>query len=96
MALLDMHSPQAIIDAIEEFDRVGRDVFLKKYGFGYARQYYLEYKGKRYDSKAIVGVAHGYEFPDRGQLHSSDFSGGKATVKRKLEELGFTVKVLLR
>ncbi len=41
-----------------------------------------------------VGVAHGYEFPNDGALASSEFNGGEATVKRKLEELGFTVCVL--
>jgi 5-methylcytosine-specific restriction protein A len=44
-----------------------------------------------YDSKAIAGVAYGYEFPDRGPLQADDFSGGEATVKARLEQLGFEV-----
>lgn len=47
-----------------------------------------------YDSKAIVGAAFGYQFPDRGPLDAAAFSGGEATVKRKLEELGFEVVVV--
>lgn len=96
MALSDMHSREAILAAIEEFNRLGRGAFLEQRGFGRARRYFLDHDGKSYDSKAIVGVAHGYEFPDKGPLKASDFSGGEATVKRKLEELGFMVRVLGR
>lgn len=93
MGLADLKSRQAVVNAIEEFDKIGREAFLEKYGFGPARRYFLEYHGTLYDSKAIVGVAHGYEFPSHGILHSKDFGGGYATVKRKLEELGFKVSV---
>src|SRR5262249_21254342 len=47
-----------------------------------------------YDSKAILGVAHGFAVPDEGPLRASDFSGGEATVKRRLEDLGFEVRVV--
>ena len=94
MSLAAIRSREAVLKAIEECDRLGRERFRGRYGFGEARRYFLEYKGQRYDSKAIMGVAHGYEFPREGPLRSKDFSGGYATVKRKLEELGFTVVVL--
>ena len=93
MTLSDIQSRKAILAAVEEFNRLGREAFLKKYGFGHALRYFLDFEGKLYDSKAIVGVAHSYEFPDVGPLESSEFSGGKV-VKRKLEELGFKVRVL--
>lgn len=94
MGLHDIKSHKAIRDAVEEFNRLGREAFLEKYNFGHARQYFLDIEGRLYDSKAIVGVAHGYEFPGEGPLRPSDFSGGEATVKHKLEELGFQVHVL--
>jgi len=47
--------------------------------------------GKLYDSKAIVGAAYGYAFPDDGPLRAEDFSGGEATVERVLSDLGFEV-----
>ena len=41
--------------------------FLARYGYGRAKRYFVvERDGKRYDSKAIFGVALGYEYPDRG------------------------------
>jgi hypothetical protein len=94
MALSDISDPGSVLQAISEFDKIGRRSFLAKYGFGRARRYFLIYGEKRYDSKAIAGVAHGYQFPEEGPLTSDAFSGGDATVKPKLEELGFEVEFL--
>ncbi len=77
--------------AIEEFDRLGRAPFLAKYGFGPARDYFILHDGRRYDSKAICGAAHGYDRPTEGPLPSASFSGGDATVARLLERLGFAL-----
>jgi 5-methylcytosine-specific restriction enzyme A len=52
MALSDL-TASAVVKAIEEFDQLGRDSFLKKYGFGRARGYVLQKDGHSYDSKAI-------------------------------------------
>ena len=94
MALSQLTSTRAVIQAITEFDRLGRDRFLEEYGFGRARRYFLEYDGRLYDSKAIVGVAHGFQMPSKGPLNCHDFSGGARTVQVKLEELGFDVRVV--
>ena len=94
MPLGDISSRAAILQAVAEFDREGQKAFLSKYGFGPAHRYFLAYGDKLYDSKAIVGVAHGYQFPEQGPLQAGEFSGGDQTVREKLEELGFTVKVL--
>lgn len=91
MALKDLSQRFAVLKAIQEYDQKGRDAFLREHGFGPARSYFLVYQGKRYDSKAIAGVAHGYQFPDKGPLHSWDFSGGENTVMAKLISLGFEV-----
>ena len=76
MALADLTDSTAVVKAIEEFDSLGRQAFLDKYGFGESRGYFLRHEGKHYDSKAIVGAAHGFQYPDRGQLRSTDFTGG--------------------
>lgn len=90
-SLHELTSRTAIMQAIDEYDRIGRDEFLARYGFGRARSYFLRYNGRNYDSKAIAGVACGFQHPEWGPLKPEDFSGGEATVQRKLESLGFEV-----
>ena len=67
--------------------------FLEKYGFRPAREFWLKYQGRRYDSKAIVGVACKYIPGSAGPLKPREFSGGRETVQRLLEGLGFEVDV---
>jgi 5-methylcytosine-specific restriction enzyme A len=51
-------SAEAVFTAMDEFDRLGSQGFLEKYGFGPAKTYFALRDGKRYDSKAIFGVAY--------------------------------------
>ena len=81
----------AVGAAMDEYDELGSDAFLAKYGYGRARAYFVERDGKTYDSKAIAGVAVGKQHPNRGPLRSDEFSGGDATVRAKLEALGFKI-----
>jgi 5-methylcytosine-specific restriction enzyme A len=80
---------ESILSAVAEFDAAGRDAFLDRYGFEPARAYVLVHDGREYDSKAIFGAAHGYATGE--PLSASDFSGGAASVGRRLTALGFTV-----
>src|SRR5690349_13507559 len=96
MSLSDLTSSRAVDQALDEFDQLGRDAFLAKYGFGQPREYFVRRGSHLYDSKAIVGAAFGYQHPDRGALRPDEFSGGETTVQAKLEELGFDVVVVRR
>lgn len=89
MAITDV-TAGAVMSAIAEFDRLGRDAFLNEYGFGESRRYRIRHAGKLYDSKAIVGVAHGY-LPGQRPLPPSEFSGGVAHAAGVLRRLGFEV-----
>ena len=80
-----------MLKAIAEADELGREGFLEKYDFGPSRSYFLRHDGTDYDSKAILGAARGYQYPDRGPLGAHDFSGGEKTVERALKRLGFDV-----
>lgn len=79
MALADLTDPNAVRLAIQEYDELGREAFLARYGFGPARDWVLVYDGQHYDSKAIAGAAHGYQHPDQGPLKPADFTGGRHT-----------------
>jgi 5-methylcytosine-specific restriction protein A len=89
--LSDLTDRDAVNKAMGEFDIIGREAFLKKYGFGTARTYFIERDGRRYDSKAVAGAALSYQFPGRGHLSGGDFSGGERTVARQLGKLGYPV-----
>jgi 5-methylcytosine-specific restriction protein A len=93
VTLADVTRP-GVLTAIAEYDRVGRDQFLRSTGFRRARDYYLEFDGRLYDSKAIVGYAHGV---DTGTpLRPSDFSGGDKTVAARLRSLDFIIRQFRR
>ncbi|GGS48809.1 YDG/SRA domain-containing protein [Actinokineospora fastidiosa] len=81
---------ESVRRAVAEFDRLGGDEFRSTYGFGPARKYVLVHEGRAYDSKAIVGVAHG--FATGTFWRAADFTGGLASVVRVLQDLGFDVR----
>ena len=83
-------SADAVRAAITEYDEIGAEAFHKKYGFGPAQDYYLVDNGRRYDSKAILAAAQGFQHPESGPM-PNQFSGGKP-VKKALERLGFIVE----
>lgn len=89
MALVDL-TAEAVNAALDEYDRLGGEDFLAKYGFGPARDYFVIRDGKAYDSKAIAGAAHGY-LPGGAPLQADQFNGGHATAVRRLRLLGFHV-----
>jgi MoxR-like ATPase len=91
VSLRDLTDPNAVVKAIAEFDEIGRDAFLDKYGFSPAREFVLVRDGRAYDSKAIVGAAHGFQWPDVGPLDHAEFNGGEQTTY-KLRRLGFAVE----
>lgn len=93
MPLSELTDPTAINAAMDEFDTLGRDNFLKKYGFRPSRSYFVMRATKRYDSKAIVGAAFAFQHPQRGHLRPDQFNGGDDTVRALLEKLGFQMEV---
>lgn len=88
--IADLTDPASVQRAIKEYDDVGRDAFLHRYGFGPSVFYDLVHKEKQYPPKAIAGVAYGYQYPDRGALTCKQFHSGRDT-NRALERMGFKV-----
>jgi hypothetical protein len=87
MRLSDV-TAESVHRAIAVCDRLGREAFRHEYGYQAALEYELEYEGRRYDSKAIVGVAYLFA---TGEPPRRNFTGGEQTVVRRLHQLGFTV-----
>jgi hypothetical protein len=79
-----------VVRAIMEYDRLGQEQFLAEHGFGRATAYLLIYRGRSYDSKAILGVA--YKFATGVRIGAHDFSGGVHGAAGVLRKLGFEVR----
>jgi 5-methylcytosine-specific restriction enzyme A len=88
VALSDV-TRESVVMAMQEYDESGREAFLARHGYGQTRSYLLVEGGKSYDSKAIVGVAHGYA--TGRALRPADFAGADRSVGRLLISRGFTV-----
>ncbi len=84
-----VHS-EHVLSAMGECDELGDDEFLSRHGFTRAKSYVLWHKGRAYDSKAILGVAHGYA---TGTVAAADeFTGDNDEAAKKLTHLGFDIE----
>jgi 5-methylcytosine-specific restriction enzyme A len=90
MAFWDVVQASHVRQAVAEYDLLGQDEFLSRYGFGRARAYLLIVGGGSYDSKAVLGVAYGYA--TGRMLSPGDFSGGAKHAAGVLRDLGFEVR----
>ena len=86
----DLTDRDAVERAIAEFDQLGRDAFLHKYGFGEARDFFLVTEEGRYDTKPIFAAA--YEYQHGVPVSSKDIHGGPRAAAGRLAELGYTVE----
>jgi len=89
----DLTSREAVLEAIAEYDELGRDAFLQKYGFDRSRYFVVAYEGKEYDSKPLLGAGYAHQFPDAEPPRAGEFSGGNET-RRILERLGFALTMV--
>ena len=89
MAKWDSVQPHHVRQAATEYDQLGQDEFLARHGIGPAHAYLLILDDKRYDSKAILGVAYGYA--TGRPLGPHDFSGGVRGAAGVLCALGFEI-----
>ena len=81
---------ETILRAMKEFDQLGRDAFLRKYGRRGSDSYWIKHRGNHYDLKAIWGAAHVHA--GMQQPHRNLGTGQNSIqVKAQLERLGFTV-----
>lgn len=89
ISIFGLTDRNAVLEAMRRYDELGRDGFLKANGYGPAKDYFVLHEGRRYDSKAIAGVAYGIQHGVK--VTPDQFSGGLETVGKVLEQLGFEV-----
>lgn len=90
-SLNEITDQNAVNQALAEFLALGRNSFLAKYGLQPSRDYFVVHDGVKVDSKPLLSVAYGYQFPQRGPLSTESFRGGVGGVLKTLERLGLTV-----
>jgi hypothetical protein len=94
MVAWDSVTPDHVLQAINEYDRLGPERFFSEHGFAPTTTYELVWEERLYQPKAILGAA--YEFATGRRLASRDFEGWKTGAVRVLGQLGFTVQAKRR
>ena len=82
----------AILETLEEYDRLGRDGFLRRYGYAGARTRWIHHGENRYDMKPIwrAAFAHmegGHALTPKDEKYETNSD----SVQRHLQHLGFIV-----
>jgi hypothetical protein len=79
-----------VLSAMGECDEQGDEEFLARHGFERTRTYVLWHKGRAYDSKTVLAVAHGQA---TGVVATpEDFSGDEDEAAKVLTHLGFDIE----
>lgn len=80
---------QHVLAAINEYDEVGQDEFLGRYGFAPSREHVVRHANNSYDSKALLGAALGYATGTAAT--TEEFSTSKTAAAKVLRDLDFDV-----
>ena len=86
----DKVTPDDVVHALKEYDRLGPEQFFAAHGYAPTTTYDLVWEKRSYPPKAILGTA--YEFAVGQRLASGDFEGGKSGAVKVLGALGFDVQ----
>lgn len=80
-------NPGAIFQAIAEYDELGKEKFLSEHEFSGPYKVIVEYEGRSYPSRPIIGVA--YQIASREPLDRDKYDGAEKASRKYLVPLGF-------
>ncbi len=89
MGLFDDVGRADVLSALEEYDQLGADEFLGRYGFARGDDYVLWHDGRTFDSRATLAVAR--KFAGGTAATAGELAGDLRGAARLLAELGFLV-----
>ena len=84
-------SRDAVLRAMGEFAELGRQGFLRRYGYSGSRHLWIVHEERRYDMKAVWAAAH-VEPKTPLPVPMPEPNNSRHIVKPQLEKLGFTVE----
>src|SRR6478752_5481278 len=82
-------SRQHVLAAIHEYDEVGQDAFLGRYGFAPSREHVVRHGNQSYDSKVLLGAALGYATGTAAT--AAEFTSSNTAAAKVLRDLDFDV-----
>ena len=82
---------EAVEAVIAEYDQIGRDALLQRYGFSDAQAPAFEYEGQSYDSRAVIAAAWRHLGPGEAPFDPDEAARDERTVARALKQLGFDI-----
>jgi len=77
-----------VLSAIEEYDQLGDEVFLRRYGFSRTNANLFWYDGRSYESQAVLGVAMKHA---TGKAERPPAFNGSTDAAKILESLDFEI-----
>jgi len=80
---------QHVLAAINEYDEVGQDEFLGRYGFAPSQEHVVRHANQSYDSKVLLGAALGYATGTAAT--AAEFTSSKTAAAKVLRDLDFDV-----
>ncbi len=84
--------------AMKEYERLGMLGARKKFGFSSANGVHMYYrgKGKPFEARVLIAIAHSIKFPDRAWLQPVSFTNLGTIANRYLETIGFEARPIVR
>jgi len=80
---------QHVLSAIREYDEIGQEEFLGRYGFAPSQEHVVRHANQSYDSKVLLGAAVGYATGTAAT--AEEFASSKTAAATVLRDLDFDV-----
>ena len=92
LRISDGLNKEAVLAALEEYDQLGRDGFLRRYGYASARTRWIRYGKNRYDMKPIWRAAFAHMEGGHALTPEDErYETNSDSVQRHLQHLGFKI-----
>ncbi|MBK6787006.1 MAG: hypothetical protein IPG77_04910 [Betaproteobacteria bacterium] len=84
--------------AMKEYQRLGLVGAREKFGFSAANRVHMYYggKGRPFEARVLVAIAHSIQYPNRARLTPKSFVGYGTLASKYLAKRGFEERPIVR